>query len=103
MGQILDNNFLHLLVEFAEFQQILWRLANQTAQPGIYLDQIARIMVHLPSVEEQTKIAEKVRGVDLRIDHEIAEGQKLMSLRAGLRDDLLTGRKPVMPIREAAE
>lgn len=60
-------------------------------------------LVAVPEFDEQEEIADRLESIQSRIDRLSDERAKLSSLRGGLRDDLLTGRKPVLAIREAAE
>lgn len=56
----------------------------------------------LPHVD-QVDAMKAVHALQAEIDALMSERGKLAALRLGLRDDLLTGRKPVLAIREAAE
>jgi type I restriction enzyme S subunit len=65
---------------------------------------LRRAFIAVPdTLDEQRAIIERVNGVAAAIEDHRRERAKLSSLREGLRDDLLTGRKPVVAIREAAE
>jgi len=52
---------------------------------------------------DQVDAMKAVHALQAEIDALMSERGKLAALRLGLRDDLLTGRKPVVAIREAAE
>jgi len=52
---------------------------------------------------DQVDAMKAVHALQAEIDALMSEREKLAALRLGLRDDLLTGRKPVAAIREAAE
>lgn len=52
---------------------------------------------------DQVDAMKAVHALQAKIDALMSEREKLAALRLGLRDDLLTGRKPVVAIREAAE
>lgn len=52
---------------------------------------------------DQVDAMKAVHALQAKIDALMSERGKLAALRLGLRDDLLTGRKPVVAIREAAE
>jgi type I restriction enzyme S subunit len=54
-------------------------------------------------LDEQRAIIERVSGVSAAIEDHRRERAKLAALREGLRDDLLSGRKLVAAILEAAE
>jgi len=53
--------------------------------------------------DEQDEITRRLDALGGEIESYQIERFKLMALRDGLRDDLLTGRKPVVAILEAAE
>lgn len=52
---------------------------------------------------DQVDAMKAVRALQAEIEALMSERGKLAALRLGLRDDLLTGRKPTVAIREAAE
>lgn len=84
-------------------QIMFHKLNDQGAKAGINLPAVGQIQVPLPPREEQDAIVERLDAADEEIARYRIERAKLSSLREGLRDDLLTGRKPVVAIREAAE
>jgi type I restriction enzyme, S subunit len=94
----LNNDFLSHVVQSAPFQNRLWQLANQTAQPGMYLEALGSISVPLPALEEQERIAQRLNSLRERIDGETALRDKFAGLKQGLMDDLLTGRVRVTPL-----
>jgi type I restriction enzyme S subunit len=93
---LLDSEFLGFVVRSVYFQNRLWQLANQTAQPGLYLDQLGSIEVPIPPLQEQLKIAERLRCLVDRVAIESSFRHKLSLVRQGLMDDLLSGRARVM-------
>ena len=62
-----------------------------------------KIVAAVPPFSEQAIIAERIQGFEKVIETRGIERAKLAELRDGLRDDLLTGRVPVIAVREAAE
>jgi type I restriction enzyme S subunit len=84
-------------------QIMFQKLNDQGAKAGINLPAVGQIQVPLPPREEQDAIVERLDAADEEVARYRVEHAKLSSLREGLRDDLLTGRKPVVAIREAAE
>lgn len=95
---LLMNEFLHLYLGAPEFQASLWTQVNQTAQPGIYLDQLGAIPIRAPLPPEQQAIQLRLQTAQRRIDDESDYLQKLRKQKAGLMDDLLTGRVRVTPL-----
>jgi type I restriction enzyme S subunit len=79
------------------------KLNDQGAKAGINLPAVAKIQIPLPPREEQDAIVERLDAADEEVARYRIERDKLTALREGLRDDLLTGRQPVVAIREAAE
>lgn len=96
-----ENNFLFLYVGSTAFQNALWAQVNQTAQPGIYLDVLGRIRIVLPSEQEQREIVSRIGALEARITQEQTLLAKLRLQKAGLMEDLLTGRVSVAALVEA--
>ena len=63
--------------------------------PALNSSQVARIMVPIPSLLEQQKIAEILSTVDRRLELLTGKKQRLERTKAGLMNDLLTGRRRV--------
>lgn len=99
----LMNEFLHFYLSSHEFQTSLWAQVNQTAQPGIYLDQLGAIAVRAPTLLEQEAIQRQLQTAQRRIDDESDLLQKLRKQKSGLMDDLLTGRVRVTPFLAAEQ
>ena len=62
------------------------------AVKGINLRELRRVPLALPPVAEQCCLADQLSAVDARVRQEHALASCLRSTRAGLADDLLTGR-----------
>lgn len=104
-GDALLPEFLHLWLNWAPVQRAIRQFATPGVQQvNINPTNLRRALIAVPdTLDEQRAIIERVNGVAAAIEDHRRERAKLSSLREGLRDDLLTGRKPVMAIREAAE
>jgi type I restriction enzyme S subunit len=89
---VLENKFLFLYFCSEPFKIKLWQRVNQTAQPGIYLDEIAKILVPIPPFKEQLDIYNAFSAVDIRIQNEEQYLAKLKLQKKGLMHDLLTGK-----------
>jgi restriction endonuclease S subunit len=99
---VMDSEFLGLVAQSAPFQARLWQAVNQTAQPGLYLDQLGSMLVALPSRAEQDVLCAKFGGIDLRMADERREHGKLQLVKEGLTEDLLTGRVRIAQLLEDA-
>lgn len=64
---------------------------------------LLRLPIRKLPESDQANAVKAIGALQAEIDELMAERQKLADLRLGLRDDLLSGRKPVAAIREAAE
>ncbi|RUV32443.1 restriction endonuclease subunit S [Mesorhizobium sp. M5C.F.Ca.IN.020.32.2.1] len=104
-GDELLPEFLHLWLNWAPVQRAIRQFATPGVQQvNINPTNLRRALIAVPDgLDEQRAIIERVNGVAAAIEDHRRERAKLSSLREGLRDDLLTGRKPVVAIREAAE
>lgn len=78
-------------------------LIRQVAVSGVSGADIRELLIALPSLEEQDGIVGRQLEVQMRIDLEMASAAKLRSQKAGLMDDLLTGRVRVTPLLESVQ
>lgn len=69
-----------------------------SAQPVLNIDLVYRLITPLPPTSEQALIIERLDASDFRIKSERAELAAMCALKAGLMDDLLTGRVRVSGI-----
>lgn len=104
-GDELLPEFLHLWLNWAPVQRAIRQFATPGVQQvNINPTNLRRAIIAVPdTLDEQRAIIERVSGVSAAIEDHRRERAKLAALREGLRDDLLSGRKPVAAIREAAE
>jgi type I restriction enzyme, S subunit len=93
-GQIglLSTPFLYFYVLSSFFQTQLMNRANQTAQPGVYLGEIAKIKIALPKADEQNIAETSFNSISTIIESETASLEKFKSIKLSLMSDLLTGK-----------
>lgn len=60
--------------------------------PRINLTEIKEMLVPLPALDEQERIAEKIQTINRILEQETTHLSKLHSLKTGLMQDLLSGR-----------
>lgn len=77
--------------------------APQSAQKNINLQDLRPLLLAVPCREEQDEIAARYEALQSRLQIEIECLQKYRQERAGLTDDLLTGRVRVTPLLAEAE
>ncbi|PRD68693.1 restriction endonuclease subunit S [Malikia spinosa] len=78
------------------------QLNDAGAKAGLNLPTVRGLLTVRPERREQDLIAERLDEIDKRIQNAAIEVAKLRELKAGLMDDLLTGRVRVTPLLEAA-
>ncbi|MGS5085474.1 restriction endonuclease subunit S [Hydrogenophaga sp. A37] len=76
-------------------------LTAGTTNPHLNVAEVRLFILPLPPVSEQTLIQQQLGGLDHRIAVESAERDKLLTLKSGLMDDLLTGRVRVTPLLQS--
>jgi type I restriction enzyme, S subunit len=89
---VLDNEFMFHALRQWEFQRQIWTAANQTAQPGIYLAELRKLHIPIPSFADQFRICSQLEGFSRTIEIESDRLSKLRKLKQGLMEDLLTGQ-----------
>jgi len=90
--ELLDNEYLLEVLSTPELQHQIWDRVNQTAQPGIYLAELRGLPLPVPPLGEQRRICTRLTAIRAQADSALREVAKLVSLKRGLMDDLLTGR-----------
>ena len=76
-------------------------LTAGTTNPHLNVAEVRRFLVPLPPVLEQAEIGRRLFGLGARIESEVAQREKLLVLKSGLMDDILTGRVRVTPLLSA--
>ncbi len=73
-------------------------LTAGTTNPHLNVAEVRQFVLPLPPLREQTLIQQQLGGLDHSIAVEGMERDKLLIVKAGLMDDLLTGRVRVTPL-----
>jgi type I restriction enzyme S subunit len=79
-------------------QTYISKLNDAGAKAGLNLPTIRGLVTAKPLRPEQDQIAARLDEIDNRIQNATTESAKLRELKAGLMDDLLTGRVRVTPL-----
>ena len=67
--------------------------SEASAQPGLSVNKILKLLIVKPSFDEQTQISERLLSIDQTLRKEEAYLHKLQQIKSGLMSDLLSGRK----------
>jgi type I restriction enzyme S subunit len=92
IDELLLTEFMYFYMLTDSFQTAIWNRANQTAQPGVYLGELSKVLIPLPPFLEQKKIHDLLESVNNLIDEEADHKSKLILQKSGLMQDLLTGK-----------
>lgn len=92
---LLNNDFLALCLMSYGFQKQLFAEASGTTVLGIKGSRLHKLKIGIPEIPEQTEIVKHLRAIDNKLQTEQIYLQKMQSLKKGLMEDLLSGRKKV--------
>ena len=90
------NQFLMQLFSSSDFTHLLHRKSNSTAQAGVYLGELGKLKILLPSFEEQQKIATVLTNADKEIELLEQQLADLQQEKKALMQVLLVGKKRVV-------
>lgn len=87
----ISSDYLYYLLIFN--RERLLNKTQGTGQPNLSKSIIDALEVIVPKPNEQQKIAERLKAIDNKLQTEQSYLQKMQSLKKGLMEDLLSGRK----------
>lgn len=87
----------HLLNGIVGLSQID-KLNESGAKAGLNLPTVGKLLIVIPKMREQERIAEILDTADRQIERDKANLKKLAHQKAGLMHDLLTGERRVTPL-----
>ncbi len=98
-----NSYFIGNLLSGFQAQKYFSLLNDSGAKAGLNLKTIAAFPVVLPDKEEQDRIAEVILKADKIIQAKKIERKKLLGIKSGLMQDLLSGEVSVTPLMENHE
>lgn len=78
----------------------LTALSASTTMPAINFDSLNKLHVIYPQLSEQEEIEKRIKAMDNKLQTEQTYLQKMQSLKKGLMEDLLSGKKQVKVAEE---
>ena len=96
------SSFLKWAIRDEGCQRRIAKSSSGTGMKYIGIGQISRLLVPLPSGDEQERIASRLDALEARVDAETASKDCLLGLKASLMSVLLTGELRVTPYPETA-
>lgn len=91
----IDKEFLYYLLIAGELLTQIFNKVNTGAQGNIGKADFEKAAFKKPPFNEQQKIAERLKAIDKKLQTEQTYLQKMQSLKKGLMEDLLSGKKQV--------
>ncbi|WP_409438954.1 restriction endonuclease subunit S [Psychromonas sp. GE-S-Ul-11] len=104
-GQIWVNNHAHIMTTkvgmdidfYTEYLENInyENIVSGSAQPKITQSQLAKMLIKVPTGDEQKEVTKRLSSINFRIITEKEYLEKLKLKKKGLMQDLLTGKKQV--------
>jgi type I restriction enzyme, S subunit len=94
-GKNLLSSFLSHILKSNHIQKRIIGISNSTAQDALYLKDMQKIHIPVPTIEEQQKIVTILSNMDSKITSQEQSKEKLQKLKKSLIQKLLTGEKRV--------
>ncbi len=95
---VLSAHYLLAQIYSGAVHERIRTLTSGTTNPHLNVAEVRDFMIPLPPYGEQLRIGERISAVSDRLGKEVCELSKLKLQKAGLMDDLLTGRVRVTPL-----
>jgi type I restriction enzyme, S subunit len=93
--KLLVADFLKYLTETAYYLNWVGIMSQRSGQPGINGNEYGSFLVPKPKLTEQKLIAERLNSINRKLQTEQDFLQKQQQIKAGLMNDLLSGKKKV--------
>jgi restriction endonuclease S subunit len=90
--EIMESRFLNYFLNSYVGQNNIYRLSLGTTVSRINMEDIRKLLIPVPSSDEQKTIADIILSYDRMINYKEVNHRKLQSLKKSLMQDLLTGK-----------
>ena len=91
---------IYILYYLTSINDKLTALSASTTMPAINFDSLNKLHVIYPQIFEQVEIEKRIKAIDNKHQTEQNYLQKMQSLKKGLMEDLLSGKKQVKVAEE---
>ena len=90
--KLANVNFIKYVIQSKRYWDWVNVMSTRSGQPGINSNEYAKLLIQIPSIEEQNQIALVISSVDEKIEQYDSKKEKLQELKKGLMQKLLTGK-----------
>ena len=87
-----DARYMFYWTRHSQYWHQIGQVMMNQAQPSLKVPHLLKFSIQLPTIREQTQIADNLFSIDEGIEKEMIYKQKLLSFKRGLMEDLLTGK-----------
>ena len=91
LKEAINRDFLYQVLKHQEHK--IMKLRVGSGLPNVQKKDLENYLIEIPSIKEQTAIAQVLQGADKEIELLKAKAEKLKEQKKGLMQQLLTGRK----------
>lgn len=99
----ISGRFLLWMIKAEHVQKLILREVKGSTYPEITLPALRSIVIPVPQMKEQMRISGLMDAAENAVKQTTSASQKIRSLKDGLMQDLLTGKKRVTPLLEGME
>ncbi len=97
VGQNNNNKFLESLLHYFYDIGRIDLIISTTAQPAVSMSSLKKMPIQCPMLNEQNSISKILTQIKSNLATEVGYYKKLIKQKQGLMQDLLTGKKEVVP------
>lgn len=94
-------DWMSMFINFSAVAKQVEQITAGVTRPKVTLRDVRDLLIGLPSIEEQERVLDRLTAMQSQIQLEKASHRKLSVGKAGLMDDLLTGRVRVTPLLDS--
>lgn len=89
--KLANVNFIKYIIQSERYWNWVNMMSTRSGQPGINSSEYSKLLIQVPTIEEQKQISIILSSVDEQINKYEAKKEKLHELKKGLMHKLLTG------------
>jgi type I restriction enzyme S subunit len=102
-ARVILNDFAFWQMQCHEFQSAMASRSTGSTATGIQRAELVKLHFKAPAIWEQSLIVERLASIEHKLQSERLALAKRIQQKAGLMDDLLTGRVRVTPLLQEAQ
>ncbi|WP_312171156.1 restriction endonuclease subunit S [Stutzerimonas kunmingensis] len=97
------SDWMSMFINSSAVAKQVEQITAGVTRPKVTLRDVRNLLIGLPPLKEQERVLDRLTAMQSRIQLEETSHEKLTAKKAGLMDDLLTGRVRVTPLLESVQ